>query len=138
MTLPLQITFRNMNHSIEVEDWVRSEAEKLQTFYKRITDCRVAIEVPHRHHKNGKPLHVRIDLKVPGKEIVVTREPVVPRRPPVDGDLATSRRIPSKSPHADLRLVIHAAFKAASRSLQDFAKRKQGKVKAHELGASVE
>ena len=136
MMLPLHITFRNMNHSDEVEDWVRSEAEKLETFYKRITDCRVAIELPHRHHKNGKPLHVRIDLKVPGKEIVVKREPVVMRRPLADGNGA-SRRIPSKSPHADLRLVIHAAFKAAARCLQDFAKRKQGKVKTHDLSIAI-
>ena len=94
MTLPLQITFRNMNHSEEVEDWVRSEAEKLETFYKRITDCRVAIEVPHKHHRKGKPLHVRIDLKVPGKEIVIKREPMVIRKSSVDGDRAASRRIP--------------------------------------------
>ena len=137
MALPLQITFRNMNHSEEVEDWVRSEAEKLETFYKRITDCRVAIEVPHKHHRKGKPLHVRIDLKVPGKEIVIKREPVVMRRSLVNRDGAASRRIPSKLPHADLRLVIHAAFNAAARSVHDFAKRRQGKVKSHALSASI-
>lgn len=137
MALPLQITFRNMNHSEEVEDWVRSEAEKLETFYKRITDCRVAIEVPHKHHRKGKPLHVRIDLKVPGKEIVIKREPVVMRRSLVNRDGAAARRIPSKLPHADLRLVIHAAFKAAARSVHDFAKRRQGKVKSHALSASL-
>ena len=67
MTLPLQVTFRNMKHSPQVEDWIRAEAEKLETFYHRITACRVAIEVPHRHHKKGKPIHIRIDLTLPGK-----------------------------------------------------------------------
>ena len=64
MRFPLQITFRNMSHSNEVEESIRAEAEKLETFYDRITACRVAVEVPHRHHRKGKPVHVRIDLRV--------------------------------------------------------------------------
>lgn len=133
MTLPLQVTFRNMKHSAEVEDWIRAEAEKLETFYNRIIGCRVAVEVPHRHHKKGKPLHIRIDLTLPGKEIVIKREPVVIHRAPVNGEAAASSPVPSKSPHGDLQLVIHDAFKAAARSVQDFARRKRGQVKKHEV-----
>lgn len=132
MTLPLQITFRNMQHSTEVEDWIRAEAEKLETFYHRIIGCRVAIEVPHRHHKKGKPLHVRIDLTLPGKEIVVKREPVAVHRTPVNGEAAASSLAQVKLPHADLQLVIHDAFKAAGRSVQDFARRQRGQVKKHQ------
>jgi hypothetical protein len=132
MTIPLQITFRNMKHSIEDEDWIRLEAGKLETFYHRIIGCRVAIEVPHRHHKKGKPLHIRIDLTLPGKEIVIKREPVVIHRTLAIGDLTDSRRAQPKSPHADLQLVIHDAFKSAGRRVQDFARRQRGKVKKHE------
>ncbi len=131
MTLPLQITFRNMKHSTEVEDWIRAEADKLETFYHRIVGCRVAIEVPHRHHKKGKPLHIRIDLILPGKEIVVKREPVVIHRAPVNGEAAASSHVQAKSPHGDLQMVIHDAFKAAARSVQDFARRQRGEVKRH-------
>lgn len=132
MTLPLQITFRNMKHSAEVEDWIRAEAEKLETFYQRINGCRVAIEVPHRHHKKGKPLHIRIDLTLPGKEIVIKREPVVIHRTPVNGDAAVSSHAQAKSPHSDLQLVIHDAFKSAGRRVQDFARRRRGEVKRHQ------
>jgi ribosome-associated translation inhibitor RaiA len=132
MTLPLQVTFRNMKHSAEVEDWIREEVEKLETFYNRIIGCRVAIEVPHRHHKKGKPLHVRIDLTLPGNEIVVKREPVVIHRAPVNGEAAVASHVPAKSPHGDLQLVIHDAFKAAGRRVQDFARRKRGEVKRHQ------
>lgn len=131
MTLALQVTFRNMKHSTEVEDWIRSEAEKLETFYHRIIACRVAIEVPHRHHKKGKPLHIRIDLNLPGKEIVIKREPVVIHRAPVNGEAAVSRHAHAKHAHADLELVIHDAFKAAGRRVQDFARRQRGQVKKH-------
>ena len=132
MTLPLQLTFRNMKHSAEVEEWVRAEVEKLETFYNRIIGCRVAIEVPHRHHKKGKPLHIRIDLTLPGKEIVVKREPVVIHRAPVNGEAAATSPALAKSPHADLQLVINDAFKAAGRRVQDFARRQRGEVKRHQ------
>ena len=132
MGIPLRITFRNMKRSTQVEEWVCKEAEKLETFYARISECRVAIEVPHRHHQKGKPVHVRIDLNLPGKEIVVKREQVVIRRSPVSGCPIARPLKPVRSPHADLQLVILDAFKAAGRRLQDFARRRQGHVKMHE------
>jgi len=132
MTLALQVTFRNMKHSTEVEDWIRAEAEKLETFCHRIIGCHVAIEVPHRHHKKGKPLHICIDVKLPGKEIVVKREAVVAHRAPVNGEAAIASHLPPKSPHGDLQLVIHDAFKAAARRVQDFARRQRGEVKKHQ------
>jgi hypothetical protein len=131
MTLPLQVTFRNMKHSTEIEDWIRAEAEKLETFYHRIIGCRVAVEVPHRHHKKGKPLHIRIDLTLPGKEIVIKREPVAIRRPLLKREEAAASRPQSKSPHSDMELVIHEAFKSAARRVQDFARRQRGEVKTH-------
>jgi|SRR5579863_4575076 len=132
MMLPVQVTFRNMKHSAEVEDWILAEAEKLETFYHRIIGCRVAVELPHRHHKKGKPLHIRIELILPGKEIVIKREPVAIHRAPVNGEAAAASHVPAKSPHADLQLVIHDAFKAAGRRLQDYARRQRGDVKKHE------
>ncbi len=132
MTLPLQITFRNMKHSAEVEDWIREEAEKLETFYHRIVACRVAVELPHRHHKKGKPLHVRIDLTLPGKEIVVKCEPAAAHGIHGNGKSASSSPAPARSAHADLQLVIHEAFKSAGRRVQDFARRQRGEVKKHE------
>lgn len=130
MALQMQITFRRMNHSPLVERWIREEAEKLETFYNRIAACRVAVEVPHRHHQKGKRPHVRIDLRLPGKEIVVKREPVVNPRPRMRAAIPAR-----KLPHADLRLVIHDAFKAAGRRVQDYSRRQQGQVKSRPLNS---
>lgn len=135
MPLPMQITFRRMHHSPQVEDWIREEAEKLETFYGRILGCRVAIEMPHRHHLKGKRPHVRIDLNVPGTAIVVKREPFVIPRSRFGGPGILSGQARKKAPHADLRLAIHQAFKSAGRRLQDFARRGQGRVKTHEATA---
>ena len=132
MTLSLQVTFRNMKHSTQVEDWIRAEAEKLETFYHRIIGCRVAVEVPHRHHKKGKPLHICIDLTLPGKEIVIKREPAAMRRPLLKREATEAGHKESKLPYSDMKLVIHEAFKSASRRVQDFARRQRGEVKKHE------
>jgi ribosomal subunit interface protein len=73
--LPLQITFRDMPPSDALADHVKKRVSKLDRLCERITACRVAIEAPHRHHKHGKRYHVRIDIVVPGSELVVARDP---------------------------------------------------------------
>jgi len=37
--------------------------------------CRVVVESPHRHSHDGRLYNVNIDLKVPGTEIIIKREP---------------------------------------------------------------
>jgi len=69
MKIPLQVTFRNMEPSSIVEEWIPAEAEKLDTFYNQIMACRVAVEIPHRHRTKGILYHIRIDLTVPGDRI---------------------------------------------------------------------
>jgi ribosomal subunit interface protein len=53
---------------------VEKRAAKLETFHARIIKCHVVLEEPHRHHKHGKKFHVRIDMIVPGKELVVSKQ----------------------------------------------------------------
>jgi ribosomal subunit interface protein len=72
MLLPLQVTIRDIGRSDAIEHYVRKRAAKLQTFFPRITSCRVAVESPHRHHHSGRHFRVRVDLTVPGGELVVS------------------------------------------------------------------
>lgn len=116
MQLPLQITFHGIDHSEAVEERVREKVSKLEQFYDRITSCRVAIESHHRntsslHHK-GEPFHIRIDLTVPGTELVVKRDP--------------------KDPHVneDVYIALRDAFDAMERQLKDFVARQRGDLKA--------
>ena len=75
MEIPLQITFRNMPRSQAIENNIREKASKLESFYDRIMSCRVIVEAPHRHHRKGKTYEVRIDLTVPGGELVINHSP---------------------------------------------------------------
>ena len=103
------ITVRNVSLSEAAKSAILKKASKLDSFYDRITSCRVVVEVPHRHHSKGLLYNVRIDMTVPGKELVVRREP-----------------------HKDLYVAIRDAFDAARRQLKDFALRQRGDVKTHE------
>ena len=131
MNSQLQVTFRNMEPSKEIEEWIRVEAAKLETFYSQLMGCRVAVEVPHRHHRKGSPYHVRIDLTVPQGEIVVKREPSLNARARQLGEREIKKHAEVKIPHKNLRIAIDEAFKAAGRRLQDYARRQRGDIKSH-------
>ena len=68
MKLPIQITFRNLPHSDLIEAMIREEAQKLDSYYDRIVRCQVVVDIPHRHHLEGNPYTVRIDVTVPGED----------------------------------------------------------------------
>jgi cold shock CspA family protein len=133
MKSQMQITFRNMKRSKEVEGWITDEVAKLETFYNQLMGCRVAVEVPHRHHKRGWPYHIRIDLTMPGGEIVVKREPSLSARARQLGEREIKKETEVHVPHKQLRQAIDDAFKAAGRRLQDYARRQRGDVKSLSL-----
>ncbi len=74
MQMPLQITIHNMDQSEAVEARIRAKAEKLNEFFQHIMSCRVIVELQDKHRHQGKQFTVRIDIKVPGNEIVADRE----------------------------------------------------------------
>ena len=103
---------------------MQEEAEKLDEFYRRITSCRVIVEIPHRHHTLGEQFHVRIELGVPGGEIFVRPEPSLysaVRR----GDEEWEKHLEANPQHKDIDVVTRDAFKAVRRRLQDYAHRQR-------------
>lgn len=100
MAIPVQITFRHMESSQAVETRVRELASHLGVFSDRITSCRVVVDSPHRHQHQGKVFNVKVQLALPGEDVVVDME-----RPQRDG-------------HEDVYVVLRDAFDAAKRQLQ--------------------
>ncbi len=138
MKIPLQVKFRNMPRSQAIEDNIREKVSKLESFYDRIMSCQVIVEAPHRHHRKGKAYEVRIDLTVPGGELVINRSPksLKPAKSSVAEQPETKlieNHEPSKhGAHADVYVAIRDAFNAAGRKLQDHARRQSGATKLHE------
>jgi ribosome-associated translation inhibitor RaiA len=100
VTIPVQITFRHMESSPAVETRVRELTDHLGTFSDRIQSCRVVVDSPHRHHHQGKVFNVKVQLAMPGEDVVVDME-----RPDRDG-------------HEDVYVVLRDAFDAARRQVQ--------------------
>ena len=111
MKLPLQITFRNMQSSEAVESKVKQRATRLERYFENILSCKVTIEAPHKHHHKGSIFQVNIDVSVPGKEIVVSRERGL------------------NHAHEDVYVAVRDAFAAARRQLEEYAKSRLGKAK---------
>ncbi len=104
----LQITTRNLSLSKAAEDAIRDKAGKLEKFYDRIISCRIMVEASHKHHNKGILYTLRIDITVPGGEIVVNRQG-----------------------HEDLYVAIRDSFGAARRRLEDYARKQRGDIKRH-------
>jgi cold shock CspA family protein len=128
----VQTTFRNLRPSTAIEDSIRAEVAKLATFYDRITNCRVLIEIPHKHHRSGQRYHIRIDIAVPGSELVVMHEPGL-RHAIREMELDEGQKaLELDAAHKELYVALRDTFAAARRRLQDYARRQRGAVKIHE------
>ena len=114
MTIPVQITFRHMESSDAVETRVRELADHLGVFSDKIASCRVVVDSPHRHHHQGKVFNVKVQLAMPGEDVVVDME-----RPDRDG-------------HEDVYVVIRDAFDAAKRQVQQRMSLLRNEVKLRE------
>jgi ribosome-associated translation inhibitor RaiA len=87
---------------------IRERAAKLDHFFDRIMRCRVTVEGSGNHHRQGN-YAVKIDLTVPGVEIIV-----------------------EKRAATGLELALKDAFDTAARRLEDHVRRRRGFVKTHE------
>jgi len=113
MQMPLQITFRHIEASEAVENNIRDHAGNLGQFYDQIMSCHVVVEENHKHHHQGRLYQVHIDVTVPGKELVASREPG------------------QHHAHEDIHVAIRDAFDAIRRQLEDHARKQRGHVKSH-------
>ena len=127
MTDILQITYRNMDNSEALSARIRSEAERLETFYPRMTSCRVLVDAPHRHHRWGVLYHVTVELGVPGGPVVVRHEPSLHNGLQNGGE--AGKHTEAALRHKDVYVTVGDAFKAARRQLQDHARRQRHDVK---------
>ena len=119
-----------MKPSDAVEQRIREEAAKLETFHNRIIRCRVVVEIPHSRHRRGKAFHIGIYLTVPGGEIAVKHEPSLHRTMRQTDIEETEKVLEVQGPHKDIYVSIRDAFMEARRRLQDYDRQQNGLVKA--------
>lgn len=114
MQVPLEISYRDIEKTEEIDTLIRQKADKLDKKFDNISSCRVMVERIQLHQRSGLPYRVRIDIKMPpGHELVVSRDPN-------KGNL-----------HLDLGAEIRWAFETAERQIKELRERQRRDVKAH-------
>ncbi len=123
------ITFRGIAHSDALEADIRRRVTNLARFYRPIMGCRVLVEFAQRHHERGNRFHVRIDLTVPGDEIVIAHDGSLhATAKDIEAEQSRQRREPGpERKHA--AVAVREAFDAARRKLQDYGRRQRLAVK---------
>lgn len=110
---PIQITWRATEPSAALEARIRELAQELEKFTSNIIHCRVVVELPHKHHHQGRIYEVRVEVTTSGGEAVASRE---------------HRALHS---HEDPSVAVRDAFRAVRRQLEDHERERRGDVKHH-------
>lgn len=113
MQTQAQVSFDDLPVDEAVRAAVLDHVAELERFAPRITGCHVTVARPHRRHRVGGLFSVRVDVVVPGAELVVNRDH--------HGDHA----------HEDVFVALRDAFDATRRRLADHVRRLRGDTKRH-------
>lgn len=103
MPIPMQISYRDMQHSEALDQLIARELDRLERFYQRISGARIVVE--HAHRRAGAPFHARIILNVPGEDIFINREDAQ-----------------AEAAFKDPVAAIRSAFRKARRQLQEYVR----------------
>ena len=108
MSIPLEITMLDIEKTAPIEERIQQKVEKMSQYYDRIESCKVVVEEPQKHKHQGKIYNVRIEVNVPGKQLIV-----------------------NKHPNEDLYVAIRDSFLAMYRQVEDYSQKLRGETKTH-------
>lgn len=109
MKIPSQIQFLGMAPTEALETSARQHIKKLSSFAPDLMACRVTLELSQKHQLQGRPFSVRIDVTLPGLELVV-----------------------NKVQNEDIYVSMRDAFDNMKRQIEDAVRKRRGQVKHHE------
>ncbi len=117
MVQPFQIVFHGMRPSPFLSQKVRELVYVLAERYPRVVGVRVVFDRPHRHHRKGNLYSVRVDVRIPGKQLIVSRAP------------------DEHKSHFDMHVALHDAFDELYRELSVLESRRRSSDR-HRLNQS--
>jgi len=100
MQNPVAIVLRGIPQSGALERYIGEQARKLDRVCDRLLSCHVLAEALHRQKQQGGRFAVRLNITLPGTEVVVNRE---------HGE--------------DVYMAVRDAFEAAGLQLKDHMRR---------------
>jgi len=114
MSIPVEVTFRDMEPSEALRQNIIEHTERLERFADDILSCDVVVEPSERRHQQGNRYSVRVHLMLHGATIDAGRTPTDDRS------------------HEDAYVAVRDAFDAARRQVEDFVRIRRGDVKRHQ------
>ena len=108
MQLPLEVTYRGLEKTEDIENLIRTKAARLDKFCDHISRCDVAVERPNTAQRQGSPFRVRVDVTVPpGHELVVEEKQM------------------EHEMHEPLSKIINDAFKTMERQVKELVEKQR-------------
>lgn len=114
MTEAIQIVFRDIPPSATLEANIRRKVERLFRLHEGLTACRVTVERPHLHHHKGSHYQFRVEMHLPGAELVAGKDH--------DGD----------NSHDNPYVAARDTFRTARRLLQEHVRKHRAAGRQHE------
>jgi ribosomal subunit interface protein len=111
MTIPIQISFRDLVPLPSLEPAIHRRASKLEQWAPDVMSCHVVVESTGNRHHKGHDYRVKIVVHVAGAELVAN----------------------AHHHDEDIYRVVSGAFDAIDRQLEDHVRKRRGQVKHHEL-----
>jgi ribosome-associated translation inhibitor RaiA len=106
----VHIAFHGLPASPAMTRAIGEEADRLGSRFPFLVACRVVVDKPHRHHRNGNAFTVHLELQAPGHAFIVDHE----------HDL-------------DAQAALHGAFRRAERQLLAHAGAGTARRRQHSL-----
>lgn len=104
MACESKVKFHNIEHSEALDARIREKISQLEHVFPHLQSCDVTVELPHKHQQHGAQYEVRVNVAVPGTELVVSRQT-----------------------NEDAYVALRDAFDSARRKLQDFEESRRQK-----------
>ncbi len=109
MQVEPEIAYRNVEATSALENHILRGIDRLERTHPRIIACRIMVEIPHPRRVRGNLYRVRVDVTVPGHEIVVNRDP------------------PARHTREAARTAIREAFDRVCSQLREHREREAGR-----------
>ncbi len=152
MQTPPEISFKNIEPTPYIDKLLADGVAKLEQVCDYIVSTRVALEADQKRHLTGNPYRMRIDIAIPGHQIVIKRSSVGFKKPPedlagqearhakIDDEIDIDREEPLRrntSTHKKdrreepLLALIRRTFEAGRRELEKAVEKQHLDVKSH-------
>lgn len=116
MQRPLQVTFQDLPVDPQARELIEEKVAKLEMLSVGLQGVRVVVTSPHQRHRARNRYAVRVEMTLPGRELVTSRE---------HGDHPSTE---------NLFVAIRNAFRAAERQLDAFQKHRAESARHAQTG----